>query len=185
MPPGGGAARQVAGAGRDAGQAAWSPDGKRLAFVRNRGGDLSVMVLDLRTHYARRVAGGNEPSWSSDGKWIAFVAGIGVEAVHPNGRGLHRIPGFSSFPAWAPRGRRLAGEGGPGEGRGWLGVQTPAGQRLRRIASIKDFARPAWRRDGRVLVYESGGSLYIVPANGSARPKLIDSAAGDTNGLSW
>jgi Tol biopolymer transport system component len=185
MRPAGGSPREVAGAGRDAGQAAWSPDGRRLAFVRNRGGRFSLMVLDLRTHHGRRIAAGNEPSWSSDGKWIAFVSGIGVAAVHPNGRGLHRIPGFSQFPTWAPRGRRLAGESGPGGGHGWLGVETPAGRAPRRIASIPIFARPAWRPDGRALVFTDGGSLYTVPADGSARPKLIDRAAGVTDGLSW
>ena len=95
--------------------AKFSPDGKRLAFVRGRG---SLVVVDRD--------GGNEVvihdhfypptfNWSPDGRWIAFAS----EDQHANSEifivpatggepyNVSRHPDFDENPVWSPDGKRL------------------------------------------------------------------------------
>lgn len=62
--------------------AAWSPDGSRLAFASDRGGPMDLWVLDVLSGEARQLSrgGGAMPSWSPDGREIAYVGGSGREA---------------------------------------------------------------------------------------------------------
>src|SRR5579864_3951036 len=56
---------------------AWSPDGKRLAFLSNASGDAELYVADAAGGAARKLTQITgylaTPSWSPDGKTIAFL----------------------------------------------------------------------------------------------------------------
>lgn len=56
----------------------WSPDGRVLAFLSNRGGSSQLYILDLEGGEARRLTdkhgGVSEITWSPDGRKIAFTA---------------------------------------------------------------------------------------------------------------
>lgn len=86
---GGGEARQITDGDWDDGDAAWSPDGTRIAFTSNRvedrdrwryfGSDLYVLTLeDGKTGELRCLTDSTRscyaPSWSPDGKTLAFLA---------------------------------------------------------------------------------------------------------------
>jgi dipeptidyl aminopeptidase/acylaminoacyl peptidase len=58
----------------------WSPDGKRILFESNRGGDSQLWVIDVGGGEARQLTtiaseAGNGV-WSPDGKWVAFVSAV-------------------------------------------------------------------------------------------------------------
>ncbi len=67
----------------NASQAAWSPDGKQLAFVRAADGRAQVFVLSLDGGEAVQVTkfkyGASSPTWSPDGKQLLFAAFVSLK----------------------------------------------------------------------------------------------------------
>lgn len=102
---------------------AWSPDGKRIAFVSSRAGqgtsDIYVMNAD-GTNVVRRTTAGlsYEPAWSPDGKKIAFSANRGTQyrlIYVMNVDGDWQSPVLIGFPndynelspSWSPDGTKI------------------------------------------------------------------------------
>ena len=75
-----GAARPLTTGTGNEGQAAWSPDGRRLAYVASDGISPQIHVRDLDSGATVRVSQLTEApdglSWSPDGRWIAFSARV-------------------------------------------------------------------------------------------------------------
>ena len=95
-------------------QPAWSPDGRRFAYMRHYD-ERSIFVADLDGSEERRIATGVEfiahPAWSPDGRevaynadgeiWISTLAnGSARRASEPDGV-------VSTNPQWSPDGRSL------------------------------------------------------------------------------
>ncbi len=71
------ATRLTTGPGVDA-RPRWSPDGTRLAFVRDDGRDTEIVVLDLASGRETRVntpAIELDPEFSADGEWLYYTSG--------------------------------------------------------------------------------------------------------------
>lgn len=142
---------------------AWSPDGRRLAYVRgalvaNRS---SVWIVNADGSGARRLTTGRldlQPAWSPDGKHIAFVRISATNEsqiweVRPDGTGLRRIlKGLvgATQPTWSPDGSRLLLTDGQA-----LFTIEPNGSDKRRVARLTRDARgarvdpqPSWSRTG-------------------------------------
>jgi Tol biopolymer transport system component len=109
----------------------WSPDGRRLTFMRARSADLhwNVFVAGADgsspvniTNEVDRYAG--NPAWSPDGRWIAFTSSVmgsaascgnvssGLVLIRPDGTGRAVISdgtaGCDHDAAWGPDGSWLA-----------------------------------------------------------------------------
>ena len=76
---GGGEAQQLTQSGHDSAPA-WSPNGKTLAFLSSREGNMQVYVLSMEGGEAHAVThlstGADMVKWSPDGKTIAFVSSV-------------------------------------------------------------------------------------------------------------
>jgi Tol biopolymer transport system component len=100
---------------------AWSPDGRKLAFVRLNAGlgdPIYVVNADgsgLRNLTPKPVGAYAAPAWSPDGRRIAFVSerdgNSEVYVMNADGSGqrnLTRNPAYDADPAWSPDGRKIA-----------------------------------------------------------------------------
>jgi TolB protein len=72
------AARLTRGPGIDS-RPRWSPDGSRLAFVRDDGRDTEIIVLDLAAGSETSInteAIELDPEFSADGEWLYYTSGV-------------------------------------------------------------------------------------------------------------
>ncbi len=160
----------------DAAQPAVSPEGDRLAFVREVGpsGEPRVFVAPLRgPSRARQVTfdedglwSHSHPSWSPDGRWLCYAAQHALWKVSVEQRGATRLTSdneSATDPVWSPDGRSIYYTSSR-EGTTALWMVSAHGGTPRRVTPGSGPERqPSFSRDGRVLAYSSDkGNLDIV-----------------------
>lgn len=174
--------------------AAWSPDGRRIAFAgrpdnlaRNR-----IYVMNADGTGAAPITApdpGNdaEVDWSPDGSRLVFTrvldGGPRVFAVDPDGRNLARLTNAtSSAPRWSPDGARIALRLRSATHPSMeIAVMNSDGTGVRTLTENEtDDEGPDWSPDGARLVYhgwrEGRPRLFVVNADGTG-DRLLTTAA--------
>jgi TolB protein len=147
---------------------AWSPDGRRITFMRttNAYRSFRLYVMNANGRGVRRLTSGRfdqRPAWSPNGRWIAYEARTGIRLIHPDGSGGRPIRGTAraAWPSWAPSGKRLAFAED-----GWIWTAKPDGSMRRKLTRGTD---PDWSPDGRSIAYVlPNGGIATVSATGGA-----------------
>ena len=188
-------------------RATWSPDCKRLAYLRPHG---DLWVADGDGSNARRILGPKvyttSPAWSPDGKRIAFgkpdfSSGAYAKHIHvinADGSGLRQLTSGEvndDTPSWSPDGKRLVFRRRVGVGADHSPESYDQEQHLvildtesrRETALLEggepEFA-PAWSPDGKRIAYATYTGLWVADADGSDARTL--SGDGSTwRGMSW
>jgi Tol biopolymer transport system component/DNA-binding winged helix-turn-helix (wHTH) protein len=193
----------------DAGPA-FSPEGRRMAFVRTVGIDVSdLYVLPLSPGWAptgapRRLTWGNQvstsPAWTKDGDSIVFVAGpehdLRLFRIPASGKGVVRplqlVAGRTSSVSISRQGK-LAYSQISANSHIWRvtlsgpGVVADAAKQF--AASTRLECNPQFSADGKRLVFVSsrGGSIEIWISNtdGTNPVPLTSMNAAITGGPNW
>jgi hypothetical protein len=150
--------------------AAWSPDGKALAFVRSIGDVAGVLVVRPLHGESREVAWAEFEGveWSPDGRWIAYADDATLWLVRPNGRGRHRIARAVGSFSWSPDGKSLAYT--TGEDAVVVGVD---GRGSRLGLAGQGVSSVTWLPDGRLaLTTHYPAQVEIVRRNGHGLRRL-------------
>jgi Tol biopolymer transport system component len=191
-----GQSRNVSGSLSEDSDAAVSPDGTRVAFVRD--GHLWLMGRDGSGQHQLAdvaVAEGHPGydvrqralAWSPDGRQIAFTGGSAhsLWVVDADGSGLHELTSFDSGRArWSPDGSELAfagfenGDlgtniaviGADGGGLRWLPVLPEL-----RIDTVS-WSPPAWSPDGKELAFDRLADVVVANVDGSGERVLTTNA---------
>ncbi|HET9480630.1 MAG TPA: hypothetical protein VFP98_02650, partial [Candidatus Polarisedimenticolia bacterium] len=146
---------------------AWSPDGKRLAFVSYRHGNPRLYIYNGGDgSLVDRSPPGSElcvaPEWSPDGRLIAFSSSSGgdseiflLDVATGRSRQITFHRGSDTAPTWSPSGRELAFTSDR-SGRPHLYVMDAEGANVRPVTSEGNYNdSAAWSPDGRRLAYAS------------------------------
>jgi dipeptidyl aminopeptidase/acylaminoacyl peptidase len=180
----------------------WSPDGSRIAYVANAGGKaFTVHVIDVATGKKRALTEGQFddalPRWSPDGKRLLFSSRretvrtnsdlfvISAEGGAPTKLETRDVDGESLEGSWSKDATRIAFTTNVRR-RYEIAVATLKGNEVIRVdpltKSIFDEREPAWRPDGRAVLY-----LHNEDAEVSVRRVFVvshaDHAVADRPGV--
>lgn len=167
-------------------QPRWSPDGKTLAFISNRGGNRQVWRLPLDGGEARRLTdhpgGAREPSWAPDGNRLAFIAPGPDRRDDPlelpereDRRRLVRVRAHR---------HKLDGRGyfGPAREHVWM-VNVTSGKMTQLTDGPYDDADPAWSPDGSRIAFAANRSPDNDSRYGGSSIHLVDVRSGEVRAL--
>ncbi|HLP30595.1 MAG TPA: hypothetical protein VK150_04480 [Geothrix sp.] len=189
----------VGGGGGLVSSPAWSPDGKRLAFVQgDRRGNSDIMVLDLATGRVRRLTDGNgintEPSWNPAGTQLAFTSdregGPQVFLMQDDGSNLRKLTTeglYNASPSWSPNGAMVAYVS-RFEGKFDLFIyKLGEGKAYQITTGVSTSESPAWSPDERRLVFTSNrfGASQLFTTDLSGRQILRMSELGGCQSPRW
>jgi len=195
VPAAGGAPRQLTTAPAKDTAPRWSPDGTRLVFLSDRGGDKQVWVIPVGGGEARALTAGKlspaDPVWSPDGRWIAFVGK--PEPARP--RGGASEPGDSDVKVIARLRYKQDGEGfWDGRWKQIFVVSADGGPARQVTGGEYDHLTPAWSPDGALLAYAGNASpdadlsntsdIWVVPIDGGS-PRPLTKSAGPASAPAW
>jgi TolB protein len=174
---------------------AWSPDGERLAFHSQQGGNWEVYSMkangaDLANLTNDSDANDGSPSWSPDGSQIAFDStrdgNVEIYVMNADGSGVTRLTdnqGRDWQPAWSPDGDRLAFVSDR-DGNAEIYVMDADGSNQTRVSDDLEWDEsPAWSPDGKRIAFfsrrDGNAEIYVVNADGTGLQRLTYHDADD------
>jgi len=182
----------------------WSPDGTRIAFRSQRGGNDEIYVMNsdgsCQVNLTNDPADDWSPAWSPDGKRIAFAHFFegkqysDIAIINVDGSGLQRLTtAHGEYPAWSPDGTRIAFASAR-DGNYEIYVMNADGSEQTRLTNNPAYdMSPAWSPDGKQIVFDTQRDtfppqevgigpefeIHLINADGSGDTRLTNNTDED------
>jgi len=168
----------------------WTPDGKRIAFVSDKGGPLNIywQMADGSGGLERLTTSQNIQvplSWSPNGERLAFIevsptTAADIWVLQLNDRKAQpflQTPAYEGTPQFSPDGHWLAYTSDE-SGRREIYVQPYPGPGGKWQISTDGGNEPVWNRSGRELFYRNADKMMAVdittqPSFSASKPKML------------
>ena len=194
---------------------AWSPDGKKIAFLSNRDGGQAIYVMNSDGSNPARLSekSAGAPVWSPDGRKVAFARFTNEIWIADADRGdtFQLISGKSivmSGQPWSPDSKRLAFSGMPfaikPQGtylpkKYWdeslatenIYVINTDGSGFTQISDVSidpvkhRASNPSWSPDGRSIAFLDTGYLYLATVIPTGKKPVLLSRANTGSYPTW
>ena len=178
---------------------AWSPDGRRIAFVRHvPGSKPSIYLMDADgSNVVHRADDFTYPAWSPDGRRLAVGRGdcayeceLYILSAMDDGTAPVRLAQRASQPAWSPDGRKIAFISLSGDDAYHaLHIMNADGSGITEIAPRDEASidRPTWSPDGRRIAFSKciGPKCDIFVVNGDGSVLVQLTTVGNALGPAW
>jgi len=174
---------------------AWSPDGRRIAYIAGALKSRIIVASQRGRVLATLDTGGSSarrPAWSADGRRIAYAEQLDVDrpgldrivVVNADGTGRRVLVSSAGDPAFSPDGSKLAYVAYPSRlaEEGHLVVANADGSGARRLtATGESESRPAWSPRGRLIAFARGigssSAIVVTKPDGSSERVAVRSTA--------
>jgi len=162
--------------------AAWSPDGMRIAFRSSRSGGSDIYLMNADGSGLIRLTDDpgfdGAPIWSPDGTKIAFSTNRDgdneIYVMNADGSGetnLTNHPATDVWPAWSPDGTRIAFQSDRDGNKEIYVMAANGGGPVNLTENDAIDANPVWLADGDRIAFESDraslGDIYVMAVDGS------------------
>lgn len=165
----------------------FSPDGTKVAFASDRGGNWDIYLMDVNGGQAQQVTSNPthdlHPSFSPDGKRLVYCSYgdksgqweiVIADLMNPSNR---QILCSGLFPKWSPKGDRIVFQRARERGTRWFSVWTidlveGEARRATEIVAANNAAAitPGWSPDGEQIVF----ATVLNPQNTKDKPAQAD-----------
>jgi TolB protein len=165
---------------------AWSPDGKKLAYVSFESRNSAVYIQDLLTGAREKVASNpginSAPAWSPDGTRLALTLSKDgnpeIYIMHLASKQLHRMTNNAAIdtePTWSPDGKLLAFTSDRGGGPQIYEIPAEGGTPKRLTFDGAYNSRPEYSPDGKYIavVHGEDGAYRIALYDRSSKQMSI------------
>ena len=175
---------------------AWSPDGRKIAFVSNRTNRnkriKQIWVIDADGKNPIRLTDGlgdSYPDWSPDGKKILYDAHLdpeehigpdGITVMDADGNNKRLLTDEGAHPSWSPDGKRIVYT------HGQIYVMDADGGNRMQITHDVGFKRmPSWSPDGRRIAYVVNHRIWVMDSHGQNQEQLTLTKINWDNHPTW
>lgn len=163
-------------------QPAWSPDGRRIAYVSGKAEERGLYTISVEGGSPSFVTAlGSDfrsacPHWSPDGSRLVFTRDEKLFIVGADGGSARELTDDGMYPSWSPDGSQIAFFRQKQESA--LSLISPGGGAPRTLVNnVGFFGETAWSPDGKSIAFKADevdgveGSLWVVTAaGGEAKP---------------
>ncbi len=173
------------------GSPTWSPDGKKIAFAKNRECGTQITVVSVKSGRLRTVSNGYGvlPDWSPDGRTILYRSSDGVSVVPVRGgesRLLRSDDDDDMGASWSPNGKEIAFTHGQAPSpepfsngidpyESTLYVMPRNAARTEKIVGDScSPGTPAWSPGGQKLAFGCSDGIYVSDLSGRRMFRFVN-----------